>query len=257
MGLFEDIEAARVLVTNLRTEVTEAQSRLSAAEKALVDLEALVVKGGPDVSVHQGSIDWAKVAGAGCDLAFHRIADGDLVDATYTPARIAAIKSAGLSYAPYYFARVASDGNGQRDGRVEAAMAIYFAGKQGWGKPGDLPLAYDIETLNGQTSAKARTHVIQFINAYKGMMGHAPILYTTPDFWTNTLAPGSGLLAAAVDCPLWIAHWGVSAPTVPAPWTNWAFWQYTDKATVPGISSPCDNNRVNISREALDALRLR
>jgi GH25 family lysozyme M1 (1,4-beta-N-acetylmuramidase) len=26
--------------------------------------------------------------------------------------------------------------------------------------------------------------------------------------------------------PLWIAHWGVARPVVPAPWKTWRLWQY-------------------------------
>jgi GH25 family lysozyme M1 (1,4-beta-N-acetylmuramidase) len=36
--------------------------------------------------------------------------------------------------------------------------------------------------------------------------------------------------------PLWIAHLGVSAPTVPGGWGNWLFWQF-DQQPVSGVPS--------------------
>ena len=67
---------------------------------------------GPDVSEHQGNVDWEKVA-KDHDLAIVRVADGDDLDPWYTEERIRAVREAGLLLAPYYFARVALN----RDGR--------------------------------------------------------------------------------------------------------------------------------------------
>jgi len=47
---------------------------------------------------------------------------------------------------------------------------------------------------------------------------------------------------------LWVAHWGVNAPTVPAQnWggRSWTFWQYTNCGSVPGISGCVDLDRFN------------
>lgn len=251
MSILEDIETARANVADLA-------ARLQDASAALAALEASAVKGGPDVSSVQGDIDWTKVKAAGYDLVFPKVADGDLVDATFSPGRIAAIKAAGLSYAPYYFARVASPGNNERNARAECAMAVYFATRQGWGKTGDLPLVYDFEEVNGQTAGKAAGHLVDWIRAYYGLMGHFPIIYTASAWFAQINAALTDTQRRAVmDCPLWVAHWGVAAPTVPAPWADWTFWQYTNKATVPGVTGAVDNNRANLTKTALDGLRIR
>jgi lysozyme len=251
MALWDDIAAAEADVAREEQELEAAKARLDA-------LKASVVRGGPDVSSYQGDVDWVKVKNSGRDIVFPKVSDGDVIDPTFSAGRIASIKAAGLSYAPYYFARVASAGNSFRTPRAECAMAVYFATKQGWGKPGDLPLVYDIEDLNGATPAQVGAHTVAWVKAYEGLMGHKPIIYTAPGWWgqiASTLTADGK--ATVVGCPLWVAHWGVSAPTVPSPWTGWTFWQYTEVASVPGVTGPCDDNRANITRAGLDSLRIR
>src|SRR5262245_508750 len=97
---------------------------------------------GPDVSEHQGNVDWGKVA-HDHEVAIVRLADGDHRDPWYTEERVRAVRDAGLVLAPYYFARVASPQNDQRDGAKEADMARGFAKSRGWKWPGDMPLIYD------------------------------------------------------------------------------------------------------------------
>ena len=47
---------------------------------------------------------------------------------------------------------------------------------------------------------------------------------------------------------LWVAHWGVRSPTVPAnDWGGhgWTYWQWTDCWHVQGISGCVDGDRYN------------
>lgn len=249
MSLATDIEAARLQVVTLQTQ-------LDAAQQYLDSLLAQVVKDGPDVSQFQGSVDWTQIA-ANAGFAFVRTSDGDVRDTAYNGARVAAIRQAGIPFGPYHFGRVASAGNNERNGRVEAGMAVYFAQSAGWGQPGDLPLAYDFETLNGQPAAKAAKHLIQFVKTYEWIMQHKPIVYINPATASQVVPELSDADKTVLGaCPLWIAHWNAPAPTVPAPWTDWKFWQYTNQGTLPGISGAVDLNHFSGSKLDLDALRI-
>jgi lysozyme len=55
----------------------------------------------------------------------------------------------------------------------------------------------------------------------------------------------------ATKTSLWIAQYtSANAPSWPtATWPQWSLWQYTDKATVDGVSKPVDGNRFNGSAE--------
>lgn len=212
---------------------------------------------GPDVSEHQGDVDWKKVARSH-ELALVRVADGDHRDPFYTEERVRVVREAGLLFAPYYFARVASPQNNERDGAKEAAMAIGFAKSRGWKWPGDLPLIYDFETTNAQPNQKCARHLVQFVRAYRDSQGHLPGIYTMPGFWGQVLPHlSAGHRRLAARCFLYQAEWGVAEPRALEPWNGATLWQWTDRGSSPGISGPVDMNRTLIAEEKVFALAKR
>jgi hypothetical protein len=68
--------------------------------------------------------------------------------------------------------------------------------------------------------------------------GMTPMLYMSPSF-----APYAG--TGFGGHPLWIANWGAACPSVPAPWSTWAFWQTSDMGTIPGIPATVDLDEFN------------
>lgn len=54
-----------------------------------------------------------------------------------------------------------------------------------------------------------------------------------------------------MNCGLWVANWGVSSPSLPRAWTSYAFWQYADNGTVPGVVGNCDLDTFNGSMTTL------
>ncbi len=166
---------------------------------------------GPDVSEHQGDVDWKRVSGNE-ELAIVRVSDGDHRDPFYTEGRVRAVREAGLLLAPYYFARVASPQNNERDGAAECSMVLGFAKSRGWKWPGDLPLIYDFETSNAQPNAKCARHIVQFVRAYHKSEGHYPGIYTMPGFWAQVLPHLSKSERQLIArCFLHQAEWGVDA----------------------------------------------
>ena len=212
---------------------------------------------GPDVSEHQGNVDWGKVA-KDHELAIARVADGDHRDPWYSEERVRAIRKAGLLLAPYYFARVASPQNNERDGDAEAAMVLGFAKSRGWRWPGDLPLVYDFETSNAQPNQKCARHVVQFVRAYKKSEDHYPGIYTMPGFWAQILPHLSKSERELIArCPLHQAEWGVSKPQDLEPWDGAALWQWTDSGSCAGVSGKVDMNRSLVTEKAILALAKR
>ncbi len=56
------------------------------------------------------------------------------------------------------------------------------------------------------------------------------------------------------DYPLWLAHYEVERPAMPA--NKWIIWQHSDEAYVPGIRGVVDFNVFQGNFEALQALRV-
>ena len=50
-----------------------------------------------------------------------------------------------------------------------------------------------------------------------------------------------------------IAQYGSTVSWPTKTWPQWSLWQYTDRATVDGITGPVDGNKWNGSEEALVA----
>jgi len=68
-----------------------------------------------------------------------------------------------------------------------------------------------------------------------GLPASRVVVYTGAWFW-DPQAGGSSLLSAH---PLWVSGY-TKSPPIPKGWSTWAFWQYTDKKSIPGITGSCD-----------------
>ncbi|MEZ0230960.1 MAG: GH25 family lysozyme, partial [Planctomycetota bacterium] len=181
---------------------------------------------GVDVSYHNGTIDWKKVQAAGIGFAFIRVSDGlNLVDPQFT-ANWNGAKSVDIVRGVYQYFR------GSQSGVSQANLLLSKIGTQG---ATDLQPVCDIEELDGVSASTLVARVRDWMSTIQSKTGVTPIIYTSPAFWNslNTSFP---------DNDLWVAHWGVSAPTLPNGWAGWNFWQYTDSGTVSGISGAVDRN---------------
>ena len=111
--------------------------------------------------------------------------------------------------------------------RKATEQAAFFAGLLAQ-DPGELPPVIDFECrANNPGKAKATEELYAFMNTVEQAIGKLTMVYTAPYFWREFW---SGKYANYfADRPLWIAHYGVNKPVVPAPWDKWTFWQYSAK----------------------------
>ena len=195
---------------------------------------------GIDVSMWQGSINWSRVATTGKKFAFIRASAGSLtVDTTYTANRAGA-KAAGLVIGAYHYG---NPDNAVNDALNEANWFLSLATPA----TGELRPALDIEVANGLSPAALQTWVASWLARVTSVTGIKPIIYSTPSFWKDHLADSSWFAQNGYTV-LWIAHWQVKSPSVPAAnWAGygWTFWQYSDCGTVSGIVGCVDLDRYN------------
>jgi lysozyme len=113
----------------------------------------------------------------------------------------------------------------------------------------------DLEKNGGLGIRKLRKWVKAWLARVEARLGVKPIIYTSPSFWHDRM--GNSRWFADNGYALWIAHWHVATPRVPAKnWggRGWTIWQYDNCGSVEGIDGCVDLDRFNGTN--LDALRI-
>jgi lysozyme len=196
---------------------------------------------GIDVSVHQGTIGWQQVAGAGKHFAFIRATAGTLTADTQYATNRSGARAAGLTVGAYHYANPDAAPN---DAANEAAWFLQHATIAS----GDLLPVLDLEVSNGLDAASLTAWAQTWLAQVSAATGLRPIIYTNAGFWTSSMA-NTDWFARNGYPVLWIAHWTSAAqPNVPAAgWggNGWRFWQHSSTGTVPGIAGAVDLDRFN------------
>ena len=192
---------------------------------------------GIDVSAYQGRINWPEVARHRVQFAFIKASEG----ATRQDPRFArnweAARAAGIVCGAYHY-YVPS-----RDAGEQANLFARTVPRQ----PGALPPVLDVEADNFHDVAVLRREVARWLALTEAHYGVRPIIYSNHGFYRRYLAGHFD------DYPLWLAHYEVAQPALPA--NRWLIWQHSDEAYVPGIRGPVDFNVFQGSYASLLALR--
>ncbi len=217
-------------------------------ELAELDQATTVCGSGPtvkgiDVSYYQGAIDWTRVKNDGVKYAFIRVSDGLSTIDTKFETYWAQSRANGIIHGAYQFFRPNQD---------PIAQAELFLDKLGNTiADDDLPPVIDIEAAGGLTPAQVAAKAKQWIDHVEAALGVKPIIYTGFYFWRDQV----GAPAYGAAHPLWHAQYTSAAcPNISAPWTKWAFWQYTSSGSVDGIAGNVDTNRFDGTMAELMAL---
>jgi GH25 family lysozyme M1 (1,4-beta-N-acetylmuramidase) len=192
---------------------------------------------GIDVSLYQETIDWTAVNHNNVQFAIMRATKGEAeVDSAYQT-NLAEAAANGFVVGAYHRA-TPSDTAG--DPEVEADHFLAVAQNAA----GDIIPALDIEETGGLTPDELKDWVKDWVTRVKGQLGVRPMVYASPNFWRTNM--GNTKWFAKHGYPLWIAHWYVQAPDVPAnDWDGhgWTFWQWTSTGSLNGITTDVDRDR--------------
>lgn len=197
---------------------------------------------GIDVSKHQRTVNWSRVAEAGIRFAYARAIDdaapGNRRD-PFFDANYAGMSAAGILRGAYYFFRP------QRD---VAAAANLFVSIVGQVRPGDLPPVIDVEALPNLPAARMLDGIARWMDIVEGAFGRQVMIYTNPDTWVNRLQNSRRFS----DHPLWIASLR-EVPRVPSAFPTFTVHQHSFTGRVPGITGNVDLDRFNGSMDRLRA----
>lgn len=194
-----------------------------------IDPERFPVRG-IDVSVHNGLIDYSKVAESGVEFVFIKASEGaEMKDRNYR-INYDGARKAGLKVGAYHFFRF------DKDGVTQAVNLLDALGS----RVPELGIAVDVEEAGNAHNVplslirERLRDMADFLN----LKGHRVMFYSNKDGYYEFLIrdfPGY---------PLWICSFS-STPIN----TDWTFWQYNHHGNVNGIKGDVDCNVFNGSRE--------
>lgn len=209
---------------------------------------------GIDVSRLERRIGWSGVADSGVEFAIVQASRGSGDDCAVRPKRCGAdpfylrnytrARAAGIRVGPYHRAFTGGDGSRavERDALEEARV---FLGRVEALRAGDLLPALDVEPpFGGLSAGELRLWVRTWLARVRSELGTRAMVYTSAAAWK---ALGDTLEFARKGNRLWVAHWEVARPAVPARnWAGrgWSVWQFTNNRRIKGIEGLPDANRL-------------
>lgn len=174
---------------------------------------------GIDVSAHQGSIDWRRVADDGIAFAYVKATEGgDHTDARFA-ANWTAARDAGIERGAYHFFTLCRPGEEQ---------ARHFLGVV----PGDAELApaVDLEIAGNCSSRPSRDDVRRELRAFLDAVEaaeHRPVVLYVGEDWRRRYPVEDGR-------PLWLRR------ILRRPGGDWSLWQVQGRARVDGVRGGVD-----------------
>jgi lysozyme len=195
---------------------------------------------GVDVSRHQETIDWPRLANDGTAFAYIKATEGeDWVDVRFSENWQSAGDAEVLRGAYHFFTFCAS-------GADQAANMTATLPDE----PGMLPPAVDLE-FSGNCSVRPsvedfRIELGVFLERIEDRYGMQPLIYTNAEFYDAYLAEQPPDVTWWIMSPVW-EPWG--SP-------EWTFWQYFpgDRA---GVDGRVDRNVFRGTEDELRALTVR
>jgi lysozyme len=205
---------------------------------------------GIDVSHWQGTIDWDEVLASGdVRFAFIKATEGATYQDPSYPRNRSEAGRVSIPCGGYHYFRATSEVQAQ----VENFLKV-----TGEPRPGELPPVLDVEEpaqWTGKSRDELTVRVLEWCSLVEKAQGVRSLIYLSPSFAETMLDSHSQELASH---RLWIAHWTDQQPTVPKPWTDWTFWQYSSKGKITGITeNVVDLDRFFGSDEQFESILIR
>lgn len=222
---------------------TAAPTQKQAADAST--LAAATQTPGIDVSKWQGNVDWASYWSQGKKFAYVKATEGTTYQNPYFAQQYNGSYNVGMVRGSYHFALPDNS-----SGTAQADWFVDHGG--GWSADGKtLPGVLDIEynpygaTCYGLSQAAMTSWIAAFTSRYKARTGRDAVIYSTTSWWTTCTGNTSQFGATN---PLWIARYNTTPGTLPAGWSYYTFWQYSD--------NPVDQDYFNGDLAGLQRLAL-
>jgi lysozyme len=192
---------------------------------------------GTDISTWDGNWDVKKAKAAGDRFVYIRCSVGLRKD-NQVNASIAKAKAEGFPFGLFHY--ITWDVPA-----LEQARLFVAAANGSWGQ---LPPVLDYEERNqdllgiDHVPSDAIGRLWNMTQVVTPAYGKPCWIYTSPDYWKCYGSPNAGWKQFG----LWIAHWGVTSPIVPLPWTSYSMWQTTAKG--PGLLHGSEAKEIDLDQ---------
>ena len=184
-----------------------------------------------DVSRYNRVIDFKRAKAAGVTEVISRVGVGFNGD-PFFGRNYRRAKEQGLKVGAYYVPKW------NYDAVMQAEACAAALDGAGWAQDGEVWI--DCEVADGYSGPSLRNAVYNFLKVLETVIHVRPGIYTANWWWT----PNMGNTSWAKTYNLWMAHYTTaSKPLMPAGWTTWRIWQYSESGRVDGIPGSTDLNR--------------
>ncbi|TXK46746.1 lysozyme [Pontibacter qinzhouensis] len=193
---------------------------------------------GIDVSRWQHEVDWHQVKEADITFAFVKASQSDCRQDPYFERNWQETKRVGIKRGAYHFFIPT----------VPAIEQVKIFKNLVRLEAGDLPPVLDVEVAAASVSGEQfREQIRIWLEAIEDHYGMKPMIYSNQNFYRRWLKGHFN------DYSFWIARYNTAQPVLHQT-DKWAFWQYTDRGTLPGIKAAVDLNFFPGDYETLHAL---
>ncbi len=197
-----------------------------------IEMPADYIVHGIDISSHQKTIAWNKVASMRVNdidirFAFIKATEGlNDIDKNYAT-NYAMAKNVGMVCGAYHFFLATKSGREQAENFIKNSKLSI----------GDLPPVVDVEQLYGTPVQLMQQRLTECLQVLENHYHTKPIIYTYASFYKDYLSK------QFAQYPLWVAHYTeTTKPTVDRDWT---FWQHSEQGNINGITTRVDCNVFN------------
>ncbi|MHB8107314.1 MAG: stalk domain-containing protein [Candidatus Cryosericum sp.] len=170
-------------------------------------------------------LNWAAVRATGFQFAYVKATEGLTITDSSLNVLVPGARAAGMLAGVYHICWPGDD-----TAAAEAASFLQAAGQ--YIAPGFLVPVLDIEPKFSIHGAAMVHWIDAWAGAVRAAKGVTPVIYCS-----SSVAADLHTADPTIDSRyhLWLANYAASAQPNTGGWGSWAFWQYTDAGTVPGI----------------------
>lgn len=183
---------------------------------------------GIDVSHHQKTIDWEKVAADNVQFVYIKTTEGATYQDPMFRKNIEGAQKAGLLVGVYHYFRMTSSPEEQFE-NFKNAMKGYEM---------DLVPMIDVERNDNKSIKELQKNLDKFIALIKAEYGVPPMIYGTQRSYNTYCAPKYN------KYHLYIGRYGKNPPEIKGEGT-YTIWQYTENGKVNGITEDVDICKFN------------